>query len=97
MRLLSPETANAIYSLLAELGGAHETDRSNFVYHFTQAPDGPPGEWRFQGIFGFGGKVYLTPDRWCVGCYREDDTPERTIAMARINAQLEELRLRASV
>lgn len=92
MQPLKPDAANAIYSILVEIGGAHESERNHFVYHCTKAPAGPPGEWRFCGKLGFGGKVYLDSDRWRTGCYREDDTPERDALIADMNLRLEQLR-----
>jgi hypothetical protein len=94
MKLLTPEAANLIYDVIAEIGGAHESERANFVYHCSQASDGPPSEWRFCGKLDFGGKVYLDSDRWRTGCYREDDTPERSVLIAEMNMRLELLRRR---
>jgi hypothetical protein len=92
MKHLTPNVANAIYSILVEIGGAYEGERSNFVFNCTKAKDGPPGEWRFCGKLKFGGKPYLESDRWRTGCYREDDTPERIALITEMNQRLEELR-----
>ena len=72
-------------------------DRAEFIYHFTKSP--PPGEWRFSGALGFGGKLHTHPGWWVnsdrcwvmyVDYYREDETPERRNAMEKANARLAE-------
>lgn len=71
---LSSEAATAIYTAL-RLVGASPHSQENFVHTFTG--NDPPREWRFQGIFGFGGKFWLDWDGWRVSCYSEDENPER--------------------
>jgi len=85
------EAANAIYDLLVKVGGAYEGDRSSFVYHHSAEQAYLHTEWRFQGLLGFGGKFYTDRERWRVGCYREDDTPERERIIAEMNKALEGL------
>ena len=87
--MMSKESANAIYDLLVKMGDAPKTYQEHFVLHFTS--EEPPREWRFQGSLGFGGKFYVDRDRWRVGCYREDDTPERLRTIEEMNKALERL------
>jgi hypothetical protein len=90
-RSLTIEGATAVYALL-RLVGAPARDQDNFVHVFTTEAR-VPSEWRFQGEFGFGGKLWLEHDRWRVSCYREDDTPERIEKIELLNLLLEVLRL----
>lgn len=48
-------------------------------------------EFRFQGVLGFGGKVWFSQDRIYVTCYPEDETPERKVMIASANEQLAKL------
>ena len=93
MNPLSKEAANAVWDLLVEMGGAsqHEDSRRDFVYNQTTEFC---REWRFQGMFGFGGKFYRDGTRWRVGHYQEDDSPKRNKTRDAINAKLDEMRLK---
>jgi hypothetical protein len=74
-KFLTHEAATAIYTAL-RLVGAPFSAQDHFIWAFTN-PDGrsqePPHEWRFQGLFGFGGKFWLDHDGWRVSCYTEDE------------------------
>ena len=91
--VMTVERANAVYDILVKMGGAYEGDRISFVqYHSKELVNSwGPTEWRFQGHLGFGGKFYTDRERWQVGCYREDDTPERERIIAEMNKALEGL------
>ncbi len=87
---LSKEAAHDVWNLLVDLGGAYDGERNET--HFVQCQtDEFIREWRFQGIFGFGGKFYRDSDRWCVGNYSEDDSPETDCVRDEINGRLAEL------
>jgi len=86
--VIPPEWANQIYDLLVEYG-ALEDDRQSFIYH---AERGGFDEWRFQGIFGFGGKFRNRGDKWYVDYYQEHQTPERDTAEKELTEKLEALR-----
>jgi hypothetical protein len=88
---LTTEGATAVYALL-RLVGAPTGAAERFVRAFTTAP--VPSEWRFQGEFGFGGKIRLSKERWCVTNYPEDDTPELLEKISIVNYLLEHLRQR---
>lgn len=90
MRPLSKEAAKAVYDLLVEVAEAPKVYASHFIQHFSGKQ--PPNEWRFQGSLGFGGKFYRDQRKWCVGCYREDTTPERQEIIDLLNTRLAELR-----
>lgn len=59
--------------------------RETFVHYATT---GRWTEYRIQGPFGFGGKVWNSHNRWYVNCYREHETPSTLSAQARTNAAL---------
>ena len=76
--------------ILSPMGKApgDQRDRDNFVRSHLEL-EYPATEWRFQGMFGFGGKFRARPDLRCtVDCYPEDSTPERKVAQDAINAKL---------
>jgi len=54
MKKLTEDFANKVYDILVQFG-AREAERFEFIYHHCVAKDGCM-EWRFQGMFGFGGK-----------------------------------------
>lgn len=95
METLTESAANAVWDLLVAEGGASPTEdaRQQFVYHQTTAPC---REYRFGGLFGFGGKFYKEWKAWRVDCYREDETEERKKARESINTKLVELYQRHS-
>ncbi len=70
---MDEKTANAIYDILVEYGGASSEDRVYFVQaHMCERPT---DQHRFQGHFGFGGKLYtdgMPLEAWRVG-YHPDD------------------------
>lgn len=62
-----------VYGILVELAGADPTFQADFVRYFVETDDRNPLEWRFQGKFGFGGKLHkLARGRHEVSCYPED-------------------------
>lgn len=77
---MNEETANAIYDLLVWCGGASQRARQDFIYHHTNE-EHPATEWRFQGLFGFGGKFYSGESTrecpWRVGYHPEDARGDR--------------------
>lgn len=85
---MTDDQANAVYDVLVAHAGAREDDRFQFVFHVTRGCE----EYRFQGALGFGGKLYVEPRRWRVGCYREDITAARQAVVDVTNAALAELR-----
>ena len=68
---MSEDKANQIYTVLTNFAGARDTERDDFVYHFSKAKE-MPNEWRFRGNLGFGGKYW--PKRNQVSYYSEDST-----------------------
>ena len=70
----SEEKANKIYDLLVSIGGAKESDRSDFIYlHCVHKP--MCTEYRFCGKLGFGGKYRSFWNG--VTYYSEEETKER--------------------
>lgn len=76
--------ATLIFNKLCDELDASEDDRDSFVYHLGQGCR----EFRFMGCLGFGGKFYNCNRRWYVGCYPEDETPERLEKINRVNVWL---------
>jgi hypothetical protein len=94
------EKANQIYDVLMATCGATEYWRDNFILSLTEQDC---REYRFQGLLGFGGKLYVerhvprgphgarsltTIPKYRVSCYREDETPERLSLMTLANERL---------
>lgn len=72
-----------IYDILVSECGALESDRKAFNQHF------PFSEWRFQGLLGFGGKLYHRPDNtFYVDSYEEDLDDMRRAIINRTNKLL---------
>jgi len=80
------------YDLLIEVAGAsgHHYERRSFIqcalnwdYRFSF-------EYRFQGLLGFGGKIWLPLEKApYISCYREDENRERLEIIEKTNALLE--------
>ncbi len=87
---ISKDTANKIYDLLVQIGGAQESERGGFIVYHTNIWSYPE-EWRFMGKLGFGGKYYININK--VDCYLEDDTPETIEIKEKINQELSKIEL----
>ncbi len=85
---ISQSKANKIYDLLVSIGGANERDRQDFVYHHCKDEYGCT-EWRFCGLFGFGGKYRSTWNG--VTYYIEDETPLIIQLKKELNKALKEI------
>lgn len=83
---MTPTTANAVWDILVAECEANVSERDSFVHYVTH--DGI--EYRFQGVFGFGGK--FRPKPMSVDYYPEDQTPERDAIMVTVNRKLKELK-----
>lgn len=88
--------AGRIYDILVFNAGSQERMRDNFIYWLcTQGKRN--GEYRFQGVLGFGGKFWLQRYRldgqpeWFVNYYPEDKTRGRDRLVIRTNKALAEL------
>lgn len=84
--MITKETANAVWDILVNRAGALENERIDFVLYATEREDVP--EYRFRGLLGFGGKVYLRGNGWKVYYYSEDCNDERQMIMERTNRAL---------
>jgi hypothetical protein len=82
---VTEEQAYAVYDVLVEHAGAREDIREQFVFHLARDCE----EFRFQGLLGFGGKLYVEPRGWRVGAYPEDMTPARAETIRVANAALD--------
>ena len=92
---MGEKTANAIYDILVEYGGANPEHRDHFVDSHSRY--GPTNQFRFQGHFGFGGKLYTDGSEftaWRVSYHPGDvlDNPELYESLCKaINVMLRQL------
>ena len=84
---MKAESARAIYAILVEECRAPQGQEEAFIAAHV---NGEPGEWRFKGDLGHGGKFY-SYNKWRGGCYEEDRTPERDAMIERANCRLLEI------
>lgn len=82
---MSERQAHVIYDLLVAACGASEFWRLSFINEFVNCDC---DEYRCCEALGSGGKFYRETSRWRVGCYREDETPERRVKIAMVNRVL---------
>lgn len=88
---LTETKARVAYELLVRHVGAtdDEDSRQAFVRYVTE-DSRHPYEWRFCGTLGFGGKFRLDSYHGAyVDCYPDDLTPERQIAIGKVNIGLQ--------
>jgi hypothetical protein len=77
------------WDMAVEYGGANEGLREDFLYSWKTHPNSLPFEYRFQGHFGFGGKLrYRGNGIFQADYYPEDKTPEREEKLAKLNLML---------
>lgn len=98
-KALDEPMANAIYQVLVETCGAHESDRQHFVHVQTSRMC---DEHRFGGNLGFGGKFRRNAgtdprtnewgEQWYVDYYAEDKTADRQDAVHQANNALSDLK-----
>lgn len=92
MRTITPEQADAAYTVLVRLAGARDDkdDRWAFVHHVARSAS-PTSEYRFGGSLGSGGKFRNNGNRDNVphvDCYPEDETQVRKDVIERVNMAL---------
>ena len=81
---ISPKTANQIYDILVNDCAAPQSQREMFL----ACQQGDCREYRFQGLFGFGGKFWNNAGTWYVNGYPEDKTPETEQVREMVNKKL---------
>lgn len=87
MKKLTEDFANKVYDILVQFG-AQESERSDFIYHHCVDKYGC-SEWRFCGVFGFGGKYR---SGWNgVTAYPENITPKMQAELTKCNLLLKQL------
>jgi hypothetical protein len=86
--VLTIEQAETIYKVLEQLGKADKNDRQEFVQAHTNTRC-PTTEYRFCGMFGFGGKFRNIKTQWFVSYSEKDHTGERAFAASVINQELD--------
>lgn len=82
-----------VYDLLVQYG-ARENERISFVQYMTSDCQSPH-EWRFCGIFGFGGKCRSGPRGVTVDYYCEDHTKTLDRKCAELNAKIAAIKVTA--
>jgi hypothetical protein len=81
---------DAIYDLLYEHCKAPWGLKNSFIQSFSDHSKSYPKEFRYQGNMGFGGKIYMDGTKIWIGCYKEDETPERLATICKVNEILRE-------
>lgn len=83
---LTVEQANEVYNLLVREAGASEYYRDNFIEYLTE--EDWSHEYRFMGIYGFGGKLRLNQRGLSADYYQENRTNELDRKMNALNNAL---------
>jgi hypothetical protein len=83
--MLTDKSLDAVFDILVEECGASSVMREEFKLNWPECI-----EYRFQGLLGFGGKVWAgTVGRPpYVSCYLEDRTPKRDEMIQAANQRL---------
>lgn len=84
---LTEEFANKVYDILVREAEASEYWRDNFVYCHTNENT---WEYRFQGVFGFGGKYWSETNK--ITYYPEDATRKLDKFLLKVNKLLLEIK-----
>lgn len=87
-KVLTEEYANKVYNVLVLYAGASESMRPNFIYAHTDKTH-PCWEYRFGGLFGFGGKYWS--ERNDITYYPEDHTKKLDKLQDKVNKLLREI------
>lgn len=96
MRPVNPHRIFRAWEVITRRGGAR-TEEYEFQQFARSVADAvlrdQPHEFRFKGIFGFGGKIRFQAyeDRFQADYYPEDRTPELDLALHHINSELERI------
>ena len=92
------DLAEQVFQILVEECGALAGDLDSFLFYHVASSTlrSPSTEYRFQGLLGFGGKFYNSLDRWCVGCYPEEENVDTLKMINAANQKLDAL-FRATV
>jgi hypothetical protein len=85
---LTAAQANKVWNLLTSKYGAKEEDRYSFCEYFTK-DNRFSHEYRFMGIFGFGGKIRLGYRGLYADYYPESSTPKLDAEMSSLNDALQ--------
>lgn len=86
VKSLTEDQGHKVFDILSEYG-AHPDDRYSFVSYLSEQHGNH--EFRFRGIFGFGGKFRLNGySGFQADYYPENHTPELDIKMVELRARL---------
>jgi len=80
-----------VWNCAVTFGGAHEGQREEFRSYVENHPKEFPFEFRFQGLFGFGGKLRLRKGYFQADYYPEDKTEDREKKLEVLNHNLARL------
>lgn len=86
---LSEETYRKCWAILVQHAGAAAEDEGDFLRTVHQHPHFI--EYRFFGVFGYGGKFWHYLGQLYISCYPEDATPERVTLIEKVNELLAEV------
>ena len=77
-----------VYGLLVEYGASTDEHRRAQFVRYMSAERLSPHEYRFGGMFGFGGKCRTGPRGTTVDYYHEDHTPKLDALCAELNLRI---------
>lgn len=80
-----------VWNCVVALGGANESQRTEFKSYVENHPQGLPFEFRFMGHFGFGGKLRMRQGYFQADYYPEDKGADRDQKLATLNHNLARL------
>ena len=85
---LKQEFYDRVYTILIEYGSSRTMREPFILYHIDESID--YHEWRFSGMFGFGGKYRKQYN--AIDYYSEDRTDDRDKLMNEVNEKLKQLK-----
>jgi len=86
--MFTRENADQVYDILVTMGGASKNLRNLFVHKHVYS-DVMSEEWRFEGVFGFGGKYRSKTNS--IDYYRENQRTDLDELMNNINEELKKV------
>lgn len=86
---LTEEFANKVYDILVKEAGATDHQWSRYMFVQSHISTEPCWEYRFQGVFGFGGKYHSLNN--IVTYYVEDHTKRLDKRLIKVNKLLSEI------
>ena len=90
MNKLTEEQFHQVFDLLVGFAGAKERDRKSALIYLTKKTESGH-EWRFMGLFGMGGKLFLYGGKVFVDYYWENQTPKLDALRDSLNEKIAQI------